>query len=134
MMRALLFPLLAFAVLTLTGCSTPPKTGDNAPETMLVSYQAKAGKDAALRDALDRMWKIYRADKLVWAKPHLLVRDQDDNGNVSYVESFTWVSHNAPDHAPPNVKAIWRELESLCEPRGAKKGIDGEEVQTVVTG
>jgi hypothetical protein len=27
---------------------------------------------------------------------------------------------------------IWRDLESLCEPRDGKKGIDGSEVETVV--
>jgi len=77
-------------------------------------------------------WPIYRRDKLVFATPHLLVREKDDAGRTRFVESFTWVSHDAPDHAPPDVKVIWKELESLCEPRDGKKGIDGSEVETVV--
>jgi hypothetical protein len=99
---------------------------------MLVSYHVKPGKEAAFQDALARTWVIYSRDKLVFATPHLVVREKDDAGRTRFVESFTWVNHAAPDHAPPDVKVIWKELESLCEPRDGKKGIDGNEVETIV--
>jgi hypothetical protein len=131
---ALFIPAL---VVVLAGCATPPpqdksRDASDAPETMLVSYHVKPGQEAAFQDALARTWAIYRRDKLVLARPHLVVREKDDAGRTRFVESFTWVSHNAPDNAPPDVKAIWKELESLCEPRDGKKGIDGSEVETIV--
>jgi hypothetical protein len=125
------------SLLFLVGCATSPpinksRDASAAPETMLVSYHVKAGKEAAFQDALARTWIIYSRDKLVFATPHLVVREKDDSGRTRFVESFTWVNHAAPDHAPPGVKVIWKELESLCEPRDGKKGIDGDEVETIV--
>jgi hypothetical protein len=125
------------SMVVLTGCTTAPPTekssdASDTPETMLVSYHVKAGKEAAFQDALARTWAICRQDKLVVATPHLVVREKDDAGRTRFVESFTWVSHAAPDNAPPDLKVIWKELESLCEPRDGKKGIDGSEVETVV--
>ena len=132
-----LFMLMASSAILPAGCASearPGKSGDasDSPETMLVSYHAKPGKEAALQDALARTWAVCRKDKLVFASPHLLVREKDDAGKTRFVESFTWVSHAAPDNAPPDLKVVWRELESLCEPRDGQKGIDGSEVETVV--
>jgi hypothetical protein len=129
--------LIPAAVVVLAGCASAPpkdKSGDasDSPETMLVSYHVKPGKEAAFQDALARTWVVCRHDKLVFATPHLVVREKDDDGKTRFVESFTWVSHAAPDHAPPELKVAWRELESLCEPRYGKKGIDGSEVETIV--
>ena len=125
------------AVVLLTGCASAPPTGKSSaasdpPETMLVSYHVKQGQEAAFQDALGRTWAIYQRDKLVFATPHLVVQEKDDAGRTRFVESFTWVNHAAPDHAPPDVKVIWKELESLCEPREGKKGIDGNEVETII--
>ena len=125
------------SVMVLAGCATAPPPNksidtSDTPETMLVSYRVKAGKEVAFQDALARTWAVCRQDKLVLARPHLVLREKDDDGRTRFVESFTWVSHAAPDHAPPELKVAWRELESLCEPRDGKKGIDGSEVQTVV--
>jgi hypothetical protein len=129
--------LVLALVLVLAGCATAPpidksSAASDSPETMLVSYHVKPGKEAAFQDALARTWTVCRRDKLVIASPHLVVREKDDAGRTRFVESFTWVSHAAPDNAPPDLKVAWRELESLCEPRDGKKGIDGGEVETVV--
>ena len=135
--RKALPAFLAAALAALAGCaSTPhedkPETPPDPPETMLVNYHAKHGREPQLEDALARTWAIYRRDKLVLAKPHLLLREEDAAGHTTFVESFTWINHAAPDNAPKDVKVIWKELESLCEPRDGKKGIDGSEVETVV--
>jgi len=42
------------------------------------------------------------------------------------------VSHNAPDHAPESVKAIWRQMQSLCEARDGHDGLEGGEVEILV--
>ena len=128
---------LGLMVVLLAGCAGTPESvkssaAPDTPETMLVSYHAKPGKEAALQDALARTWAVCRRDKLVIASPHLVLREKDDAGKTRFVESFSWVSHAAPDHAPPDLKVMWRELESLCEPRDGQKGIDGSEVETVV--
>ena len=116
-----------------TGAPTDKSSGaSDTPETMLVSYHVKPGKEAAFQDALARSWAVCRREKLVVARPHLVVREKDDAGRTRFVESFTWVSHAAPDNAPPELKVRWKELESLCEPRDGKNGIDGSEVETVV--
>ena len=125
------------SVVMLAGCGTPPPPGKSSassdtPETMLVRYHVKPGQEASFQDALARTWAVCRRDKLVFPKPHLVVREKDDAGKTRFVESFTWVSHAAPDNAPPELKEVWRELESLCEPRDGEKGIDGGEVQIVV--
>jgi hypothetical protein len=125
------------SVVVPAGCAAAPPAGksgeaSDTPETMLVSYHVKAGKEAAFQDALARSWAVCRRNKLVFATPHLVVREKDDAGRTRFVESFTWMSHAAPDNAPPDLKVAWRELESLCEPRDGKKGIDGSEVETVV--
>ena len=125
------------SAMVLAGCATAPPTNKSidaadTPETMLVSYHVKSGREVAFQGALARTWAVCRQDNLVLARPHLVVREKDDDGRTRFVESFTWVSHAAPDHAPPELKVAWRELESLCEPRDGKKGIDGSEVETVV--
>ena len=132
----MVWAILASTII-LAGGSTAPSTNKSSdasdpPETMLVSYHAKPGKEAALQDALARTWAVCRRDKLVFAKPHLLVKEKDEAGRTRFVESFTWVSHAAPANAPPDLKVAWDELQSLCEPRDGKKGIDGDEVETVV--
>ena len=129
--------IIVTSSIALAGCATTPpsaKSSDasDTPETMLVSYFVKSGKEAAFQDALAKTWAVCRKDKLVFAKPHLVVREKDDAGKTRFVESFTWVSHAAPDNAPPELKAAWNEMQSLCEPRDGKHGIDGGEVETVV--
>jgi hypothetical protein len=52
------------------------------------------------------------------------VRGVDDAGKPYFVEIFTWKDASIPDHAPAEVRAIWKKLEAVCEPRGGRPGID----------
>ena len=93
--------LILPSVLVLAGCVASPPTGkspdaSDPPETMLVSFHVKPGKEVAFQDALARTWVIYRRHKLVFATPHLVVREKDDAGRTRFVQSFTWVNHAAP--------------------------------------
>ena len=124
--------LLIGSLLVLTGCSTA-RSGSpkHDPETVLVTYRVKVGKEAEFRDVLSRAWDVYRRDGLVFAEPHVVVQDTED-GKPRFVEIFTWVSRSIPEHAPDSVKAIWKQEESLCERRGERYGIEPGEVELVV--
>ena len=125
--------LLIGSLLVLTGCSTTRSgSAKGDPETVLVTYRVKAGKEAEFRDVLSRAWDVYRRDGFVFAQPHVVVQDTED-GKPRFVEIFTWVSRSIPEHAPDNVKALWKQAESLCERRGEHYGIEPGEVELVVS-
>jgi len=98
----------------------PPKA---LPETVLVTYQVKPAMERELEKALSRAWEIYRNEGLVFVEPHVIVRTRDESGKTRFVEIFTWVSGDIPDHAPPSVKAVWDGMQPLCEPWDGKMGI-----------
>ena len=127
--------LFMLATILLTGCSTTVrvhKTAASDPETVLVTYHIKPGKEAEFEALLTRIWQIYRKEHLVFAEPHIIVSATDDGNKPRIVEVLTWVSHDAPDHAPPAVKAIWKQEHELCEERDGHRGIEGGEVHLVV--
>jgi hypothetical protein len=126
-------PAFALALILLTGCATTKSGGDQAsrPETVLVNYRAKRGSEAALEQALSQAWQIYRREHLVFAQPHIIVRDREAGGKTRFIEIFTWVSHTAPEHAPVSVKVMWNRLTLLCESRDGHRGLEGGEVEIV---
>jgi hypothetical protein len=126
---------LAFALslALLTGCAITKPEGKNSsgPETVLITYRVKSGSEAEFEQVLSQAWQIYRKEHLVFAHPHVIVRDKDSGGKTLFVEIFTWVSHDAPDHAPDSVKKIWDKMMSLCEKRDGHGGLEGGEVEIV---
>lgn len=125
--------LFALAAISLTACSTTNRAQSGSakpdPETVLVTYRVKSGNEAEFQSVLSRAWQIYRSERLVYAEPHIVVRDTEGGGKSRYVEIFTWISHAAPEHAPESVKAIWKQEHSLCEERDGHSGIEGGEVE-----
>jgi len=117
--------------LVLTGCSTThPGNGAKADsETVLVTYHVQSGKEAKFQAVLSHGWEIYRSEHMVFSKPHIIVRDNEDGDKTRFVEVFTWVK--APDHAPDTVKDIWKQEQSLCEARNGHTGIEGGEVRLI---
>ena len=97
----------------------------------MVTYHVKLGKEAEFEALLSRAWRIYRKERLVVDKPHLIFRSIEDGDKTRFVEIFTWLSHDGPEHAPDTVKSLWEEEQSLCEPRGGHRGIEGGEVEFV---
>ena len=102
------------------------------PETVLSTYHVQAGKEQAFADVLARTWAIYQREHLVEAQPHVLVQGTEQDGKPVFTEIFTWVDHHAPDHAPASVQAVWKEMQSLCETRQGRPGIDFNEVSVIV--
>jgi hypothetical protein len=125
--------VLMTCVLALSGCSTvqPKRPGAN-PETVLVTYHVKNGKEQEFQQLLADAWRVYQHDHLVFAEPHIVVHDSEGEGKPRFVEIFTWVSRSTPEHAPESVTAIWKQEEALCEKRGGHYGIEPGEVRLVV--
>jgi hypothetical protein len=125
--------MFVFSLVALTGCSTTHPAGDTkaGPETVLVTYHARPGREEELEELLARSWQIYQAEHLVFARPHIVVRSTEDGGSTSFVEVLTWVSHATPEHVPDAVKKIWGQEQALCEARGGHGGIEGGEVELV---
>ena len=129
--------LFAVAAGSLTACSTTNHTRHGSarpePETVMVTYRVQSGKEAEFQALLARAWQTYRTDHLVQVQPHIIVRDTEAGDKPRYVEIFTWVSHDAPTHAPDSVNAIWQQEHALCEARAGHSGIEGGEVE-ILTG
>ena len=125
--------LFAISLLALAGCSTMHQTGGAKAdsETVMITYHVQPGKELEFQSLLTHAWEVYRGEHLVFAEPHIVVRDTEDGGKARFVEIFTWVK--SPDHAPDSVKAVWQQEQSLCEARSGHKGIEGGEVE-IVTG
>jgi hypothetical protein len=101
------------------------------PETVMVTYHAKAGSEAALANAIAKQWAAANRLKLVLETPHTLVRG-DEQGKTYFVEIFTWRDANIPDAPPAAIQNIWAEMNQLVESRGARPGIDFAAVSVVV--
>jgi hypothetical protein len=126
-----IYSMFAISLLAAAGCSTTypagnSKTGD---ETVLVTYHVQSGKEPKFQTALSHAWEVYQSEHLVFAKPHIVVRDTEDAGKTRFVEVFTWVK--SPDHAPDSVQAVWKQEQSLCEAWSGHTGIEGGEVQLI---
>ncbi len=126
------YSLFAVSLLALLGYSTIHRTGGAKAdsETVMVTYHAKSGKEAAIQTVLSHAWEVYQSEHMVFAKPHVIVRDTEDGDKTRFVEIFTWVK--APDDAPESVRTVWKQEQSLCEARSGHTGIEGGEVQLII--
>jgi hypothetical protein len=123
------------SVLTIVGLAVSIPRSASAqpsamPETVMVTYHAKAGSEAALANAIARQWAAANRLKLVLKTPHILVRG-DEQGKAYFVEIFTWRDANIPDDPPAAIQNIWAEMNQLVESRGARPGIDFAAVSAV---
>jgi hypothetical protein len=103
------------------------------PETETVHTIAhiKAGHEAEYARLSAQTWSTYTRLGLVLPHPHIVLRGSDEKGRPYFIEVFTWKSPDIPDHAPPQVRALWNQLEQQCEPRDGRPGIDFETVTVV---
>ncbi len=97
-------------------------------ETVLITYHVIPGKEKELERTLATAWNVYRKERLVFEQPHVVIRGDEGTGKTRFVEIFTWVSPDAPDHAPPSVQALWEQMKTFCEARDGHTGIDGATV------
>ena len=129
--------LSVVSIASLTACSTTSQSDirhlpKDDPETVLVTYHVKPGKENEFRETVLGVWDIYRKEHLVFAQPHVVVWDKEDGGKTRFVETFTWVNHAAPEHVSDAVKKIWDQMQSLCEERNGHGGLEGGEVELLI--
>jgi hypothetical protein len=118
--------LLSACILTLGLASAQlPSPGT---ETIHSVFHVKAGHEAEYAQLSGKAWALYQRLGLVLDKPHIVLRGSDEKGRPYFVEIFTWKSSDIPEHVPADVKAIWQQLEAVCEPRDGRRGIDFAEV------
>jgi hypothetical protein len=98
-----------------------PQNG--TPETVMVTYHAKTGSEAALANAIARQWATANNLRLVLGTPHTLVRGSE-GAKTYFVEIFTWRDAAIPDAAPAVIQNIWTEMNQLVESRAGRPGID----------
>ena len=127
------FALLAFGAYALAAQSPQPGAPAGGTETVISTFRVRAGKEAEFARVHAQAWPAYRRFGFVAEKPHLVLQGVDEAGKTYFVEIFTWKDHDAPDHASPEIRAIWAQLEALCEPRLGHRGIEFPEVQIVRT-
>jgi hypothetical protein len=124
--------LLVLSLVALAACSSVPKANDSgkndSPETVEITYHIKLGMEPQMQAVLSRAWTIYMKEHLVFAQPHFMVMTREYGNRPRFVETFTWVSHAAPDHAPKSVSDIWNEIQDLCEPRGGHDAVEMNEI------
>ena len=100
-------------------------------ETIHSVAHVKAGHEAEYAQLSEKAWVLYKRLGFVRDKPHVVLRGSDEKGRSYFVEIFTWKSPDIPDHAPAEVKAIWQQLEAVCEVRDGRPGIDFSEVTAI---
>jgi hypothetical protein len=99
------------------------------PETVMITLRAKAGAEDELARVIARHWETVRRLKAVREDaPHLTLRATDAGNRPYFVEILTWRDASIPDAAPPEVQAIWKEMNALVEKRGASPGLEIVEV------
>jgi hypothetical protein len=124
---ALSLAILAFAFLR----STKITHAQSDTETVIATYQAKQGKEDDLLKVMAKHWATIHRLGMVLDQPHLVLRGKDDSGKTYFVEILTWDDAETPDHAPAEVRAIWKEMEPLVEQRPSHQGIEFPEVHVV---
>ena len=126
---ALLISLLTL-ITSLTGAQKKSNiAADSEPETVVTTFHVKDGKEAEMSELIQRAWKTYNKLGMVLQQPNIIVHGTDDAGKLFYIEILSWKNQDTPDNAPPEVKAIWAEMEALCEKREGHRGIVFNEVQ-----
>lgn len=121
--------LLVFAALLAAGA--PAQIPGPGTETVHTIAHVKPGHEAEYARLSAKTWAVYTRLGLVLHHPHIVLRGADEKGRPFFVEIFTWKSPDIPDHAPPEVKSLWTQLEQACEPRDGRPGIDFEALTPV---
>ncbi len=122
---------MKLACLFLAAISFAQNAPDAAPETVHSLFQVKTGKQADFVRVYRQAWDVYKRLGMVIETPHVLLEGKDEAGKPYFIDVLTWKNHDIPDHVSLEVRAIWNQMESLCEMRNGKRGITFDEMQVV---
>lgn len=122
------FETLLISVCMLSICVRGAQLPGPGTETIHSVAHVKPGHEAEYAKLSADAWALYKSLGLVLDRPRVVLRGSDEKSRPYFVEIFTWRSPDIPDHAPAAVKAIWQQLEQVCERRDGRPGIDFAEV------
>jgi hypothetical protein len=109
------------------------ETGAKTPETVLVTFHVRDGKEADMEKLLrEDHWPLLRKLDLAFESPHVLVRCTEQGNKTCFKEILTWRDHDTPDNAPAEVEAVWKRMHDFVEKRGASPAIEIEEVDLLI--
>ncbi len=83
----------------------------------LCRYWVKKDKEPQFRKLLDQHWPTFQRLGLVTATPpHLVLRGEDKERGIFYVEVFPWKDADAMQraHSLPEVAAVWEPMGECC--------------------
>ncbi|MBI1802828.1 MAG: hypothetical protein HY033_01180 [Ignavibacteriae bacterium] len=131
--------ILAFGIGNAQEKNTPSKENGGNPsamqtETVIATYNVIPGTEDQFWKVFQSHWTTCRRLNLVLQKPHMILRGKDDFGKAFFVEILTWKNPDAPDHAPAEVRSIWKQLNTMTEPRDGHPKIYYPEVEVLVGG
>jgi hypothetical protein len=135
-MRSNVRYMIVFAVwLTCAGTAFAQGTEKIKPkddtETVYTTFYVVQGKEAEFLKVLEKAWPTYAKHGMVLKEPHIILGGTDDKGRPYFIEILRWKDHEAPDHAPADVQAVWDQMTALCERRDGHRRIEFYEVQIV---
>ena len=95
-----------------------PRANPEAPVSNMVTYVAKAGKEAELLALVKKHEPALRKVGLVTDEPFKVFKAFDiRKKRVQFVEFFVWKDGNASDvaHQTPEVMAVWEPMGPVLE-------------------
>jgi len=101
------------------------------PETVMITLHAKPGAESSLARVIERHWETVRRLNMVTDAPHVTLRGTENRDKTYFIEIMTWRDASVPDNAPPEILALWKELNELVEPRNGQRGLDITEMAIV---
>ena len=80
---------------------------------VIAAFKPKPGMQGLLAAAVERHWRVLRAENLVTDRPRYAMQAEDG----TLIEVFEWLSAEAiaRAHHTPAVLALWAEFEAACE-------------------
>ncbi|MCB9674536.1 MAG: hypothetical protein H6737_05425 [Alphaproteobacteria bacterium] len=93
--------------------------------TVLATYRVKPGAEPALAGILRGHWAKLDALGMVEGEPARIYRSEDANGNVTFVEIFTWKPGAARRaHQHPEIAMVWESISAHVAPHGDRPAME----------
>ena len=95
-----------------------------AEETVICTYRVRRGSEQAFEELLARHWPTLHELGVVTDQPAAIYRSLGDDAPV-YVEIFEWREGGFQQaHEHPRVVAIWEPMDTCCEDRDGRPGME----------
>jgi len=93
-------------------------TESKEQRTVMARYRVAPGKEAGFREVLKGHWQVLDDLGLVEPEPAQVYRQERDDGEVTYVEVFTWKPGAVGRaHEHPEVAAVWERITNFVAHR-----------------